>query len=49
MSKLETLQKKATTIGNHIMVANITGDKGYIAFALREAEELVNELSEQLK
>lgn len=49
MSKLEQLQKKATTIGNYIMVANITGDKGYIAFALRDTEELVKELLELLK
>lgn len=49
MSRLETLQKKANTIGNYIMVANITGDKGYLSLALRDTEELVNKLSEQLK
>lgn len=49
MRKLEELQKKASNIGNYIMVANITGDKGYIAFALRDTRELVEELLEQLK
>lgn len=46
---LEQLQKKATTISNYIMVANITGDKGYIALALRDTRELVEELLELLK
>lgn len=51
MSKLELgqAQKKAITICDYIMVANITGDRGYLALALRDAKELVNELSEQLK
>lgn len=49
MSKLETLQKKANAIGNYIMVANITRNKSYIALALRDSKELVNELLEQLK
>lgn len=43
------LQKKVDTIGRYIMAANITEDKGYLVLALRDTEELINELKEQLK
>lgn len=49
MDRLISLENKAHSIANFMLIASVIDDKGYLALALRKTEELTEQLKEQLK